>query len=131
MKIVVTVYIYVLIKLPVSKILCLYRQILENHLNKSVLENKKQQDILSHHQTQKEKELKSLKKIEIQLKEIWDSLEGDKAQHKRLKTEVCMNALIINIVNFLVRNTSVKSLDSPAREKGEDSYFTFLISSLL
>ncbi|NWZ38157.1 CC146 protein, partial [Brachypodius atriceps] len=68
------------------------RQILENNLNKCVLENKKQQDILSHHQTQKEKELKSLKKIEIQLKEIWDSLEGDKAQHKRLKTEAEINS---------------------------------------
>ncbi|XP_063253000.1 coiled-coil domain-containing protein 146 isoform X2 [Prinia subflava] len=63
------------------------RQILENNLNKCLLENKKQQDILSRHQTQKEKELKSLKKIELQLKEIWHSLEGDKAQHKRLKSE--------------------------------------------
>ncbi|NXT67939.1 CC146 protein, partial [Chaetops frenatus] len=63
------------------------RQILENNLNKCVLENKKQQDILSHHQTQKDKELKSFKKIELQLKGIWDSLERDKAQHKRLKSE--------------------------------------------
>uniref|UniRef100_A0A803VG51 Coiled-coil domain containing 146 n=1 Tax=Ficedula albicollis TaxID=59894 RepID=A0A803VG51_FICAL len=63
------------------------RQILENNLNKCVSENKKQQDILSHHQTQKDKELKSLKKIELQLKGIWDSLEGDKAKYKRLKSE--------------------------------------------
>lgn len=95
------------------------------------MENKKQQDLLSHHQTQKDKELKSLKKLDLQLKGIWDSLEGDKATHKRLKSEVCMNALIIKIVNFLVRNTSMKSLDSPTRGKGEDCYFTFLISSLL
>lgn len=95
------------------------------------MESKKQQDILGHHQTRKEKELKSLKKIELQLKEIWDSLEGDKAKHKRLTSEVCMNALIINIVNFLVRNTSVKSLDNPTTEKGEDIYFAFLISCLL
>ncbi|XP_063253004.1 coiled-coil domain-containing protein 146 isoform X6 [Prinia subflava] len=68
------------------------RQILENNLNKCLLENKKQQDILSRHQTQKEKELKSLKKIELQLKEIWHSLEGDKAQHKRLKSEAEINS---------------------------------------
>ncbi|NWH32052.1 CC146 protein, partial [Chloropsis hardwickii] len=68
------------------------RQILENNLNKCVLENKKQQDILSHHQTQKDKELKSLKKIELQLKGIWDSLEGDKAKHKRLKSEAEINS---------------------------------------
>ncbi|XP_058718379.1 coiled-coil domain-containing protein 146-like [Poecile atricapillus] len=67
------------------------RQILENNLNKCVLEKKKQQDILSHHQTQKDKELKSLKKIELQLKGIWDSLEGDKAKHKRLKSEAEIN----------------------------------------
>uniref|UniRef100_A0A8C3UHC9 Coiled-coil domain-containing protein 146 n=1 Tax=Catharus ustulatus TaxID=91951 RepID=A0A8C3UHC9_CATUS len=63
------------------------RQILENNFNKCIFESKKQQDILSHHQTQKDKELKSLKKIELQLKEIWDSLEGDKAKHRRLKSE--------------------------------------------
>ncbi|XP_053798344.1 coiled-coil domain-containing protein 146 isoform X1 [Vidua chalybeata] len=68
------------------------RQILENNLNKHVLENKNQQDILSHHQTQKDKELKSLKKIELQLKGIWDSLEGDKAKHKRLKSEAEINS---------------------------------------
>ncbi|NXQ25580.1 CC146 protein, partial [Alaudala cheleensis] len=68
------------------------RQILENNLSKRVLENKKQQDTLSHHQTQKDKELKSLKKIELQLKGIWDSLEGDKAKHKRLKSEAEINS---------------------------------------
>ncbi|NXR35667.1 CC146 protein, partial [Zosterops hypoxanthus] len=68
------------------------RQILENNLNKCLLESKKQQDILGHHQTRKEKELKSLKKIELQLKEIWDSLEGDKAKHKRLKSEAEINS---------------------------------------
>ncbi|KAM4902084.1 coiled-coil domain-containing protein 146 [Sylvia borin] len=68
------------------------RQILENNLNKCLLEKKKQHDILSHHQTQKEKELKSLKRIELQLKEIWDSLEGDKAKHKRLKSEAEINS---------------------------------------
>uniref|UniRef100_A0A8C3GYA9 Uncharacterized protein n=1 Tax=Corvus moneduloides TaxID=1196302 RepID=A0A8C3GYA9_CORMO len=94
------------------------RQILENNLNKCILENKKQQDILSHHQTQKDRELKHLKKLELQLKGICDSLERDKAKHKRLKSEVCMNALIIKIVNVLVRNTSMKSLDSPNRGKG-------------
>ncbi|NXH49967.1 CC146 protein, partial [Dicaeum eximium] len=68
------------------------RQILENNLNKCILENKKQQDILNHHQTQKDKELKNLKKLELQLKGIWDSLEGDKAKHKRLKSEAEINS---------------------------------------
>ncbi|XP_059329211.1 coiled-coil domain-containing protein 146 isoform X2 [Ammospiza nelsoni] len=63
------------------------RQILENNLDKCVSENKNQQDILSNHQTKKDKELKSLKKLELQLKSIWDSLEADKATHKRLKSE--------------------------------------------
>ncbi|NWR50300.1 CC146 protein, partial [Regulus satrapa] len=63
------------------------RQILENNLNKCVSKNKKQQDILSDHQTQKDKELKSIKKLELELKEILDSLEGDKAKYKRLKSE--------------------------------------------
>ncbi|XP_050841625.1 coiled-coil domain-containing protein 146 [Serinus canaria] len=63
------------------------RQILENNLNKRVSENKNQQDILSNHQTKKDKELKSLKKLELQLKGISDSLEADKATHKRLKSE--------------------------------------------
>ncbi|NWT09527.1 CC146 protein, partial [Vireo altiloquus] len=68
------------------------RQILENNLNKCVSENKKQQDILSHHQTQKDRELKYLKKLELQMKGICDSLERDKAKHKRLKSEAEINS---------------------------------------
>ncbi|XP_068892072.1 coiled-coil domain-containing protein 146 [Aphelocoma coerulescens] len=68
------------------------RQILDNNLNKCILENKKQQDILSHHQTQKDRELKHLKKLELQLKGICDSLERDKAKHKRLKSEAEINS---------------------------------------
>ncbi|NWV07451.1 CC146 protein, partial [Ptilonorhynchus violaceus] len=68
------------------------RQILENNLNKCILENKKQQDLLSHHQTQKDRELKNLKKMELQLNMIYDSLERDKAKHKRLKLEVYINS---------------------------------------
>ncbi|NWW37716.1 CC146 protein, partial [Panurus biarmicus] len=49
-------------------------------------------DRLDHHQTQKDKELKSLKRIELQLKGIWDSLEGDKAKRKRLKSEAEINS---------------------------------------
>ncbi|NWV55707.1 CC146 protein, partial [Daphoenositta chrysoptera] len=68
------------------------RQILENNLNKCVLENNKQRDTLSHHQTQKDRELKHLKNLELQLKGICDSLERDKAKHKRLKSEVYSNS---------------------------------------
>ncbi|NWR30633.1 CC146 protein, partial [Tachuris rubrigastra] len=64
------------------------REILENNLNKCILENKKQRDILTRMQTQKERELKNLKELEVQLGMIYDSLERDKAQHKRLKSEV-------------------------------------------
>ncbi|NXH87841.1 CC146 protein, partial [Edolisoma coerulescens] len=74
------------------------RQILENNLNKCVLENKKQQDILSHHQTQKDRELKHLKKLELQMKGICDSLEGDKAKHKRLKSEAEINSKKIAVL---------------------------------
>ncbi|NXF04079.1 CC146 protein, partial [Smithornis capensis] len=68
------------------------RGILENKLNKCILENKKQQDSLSHKKTQKERELKNLKMMEVQLKMIFDSLERDKAKHKRLKSEVETNS---------------------------------------
>ncbi|XP_027752323.1 coiled-coil domain-containing protein 146 isoform X5 [Empidonax traillii] len=70
------------------------REILENNLNKCILENKKQRDALTQKQTQKERELKNLKVLEVQLGMIYDSLERDKAQHKRLKSEVEMNAKI-------------------------------------
>ncbi|XP_010154472.1 PREDICTED: coiled-coil domain-containing protein 146, partial [Eurypyga helias] len=54
---------------------------------KCVLEKKKQHDILIHKQTQKDRELRNLKKMELQLHMIYDFLEQDKAQHKRLKLE--------------------------------------------
>ncbi|XP_052644907.1 coiled-coil domain-containing protein 146 isoform X4 [Harpia harpyja] len=63
------------------------REALEENLKKCVLEKKKQHDILIHKQTQKERELRNLKKMELQLNMIYDSLEQDKSQHKRLKSE--------------------------------------------
>ncbi|KAM9634205.1 coiled-coil domain-containing protein 146 isoform 2-T2 [Morphnus guianensis] len=63
------------------------REALEENLKKCVLEKKKQHDILIHKQTQKERELRNLKKMELQLNMIYDSLEQDKSQHKRLKLE--------------------------------------------
>ncbi|NWS97108.1 CC146 protein, partial [Mionectes macconnelli] len=68
------------------------REILENNLNKLILENKKQHDILTQKQTQKERDLKNLKALEVQLGMIYESLERDKAQHKRLKSEVEISA---------------------------------------
>lgn len=108
-KMIMPICIHVSVKLHVSKIPCLYRAALEENLKKCVLEKKKQHDILIHKQTQKERELRNLKKMELQLNMIYDSLEQDKSQHKRLKAEVCMNALIIRILNFLVRNLPMKS----------------------
>ncbi|XP_065599771.1 coiled-coil domain-containing protein 146 [Cyrtonyx montezumae] len=59
-----------------------------NHtLNKRIFEIKQQQEILIHKQAEKEKELRNLKKMELQLKMIYDSLEQDKLQHKKLKVE--------------------------------------------
>ncbi|KFZ67849.1 Coiled-coil domain-containing protein 146, partial [Podiceps cristatus] len=63
------------------------RDALEDNLNKRVLEKKKQHDILIHKQTQKDRELRNLKKMELQLNMIYDSLEQDKSQHNRLKLE--------------------------------------------
>uniref|UniRef100_A0A8C3PI66 Uncharacterized protein n=1 Tax=Calidris pygmaea TaxID=425635 RepID=A0A8C3PI66_9CHAR len=63
------------------------REALEENLNKCILENKLQHDILIQNQTQKDKELKNLKKMELQLNTIYDSLEQHKLQHKRLKLE--------------------------------------------
>ncbi|KFP63816.1 Coiled-coil domain-containing protein 146 [Cariama cristata] len=63
------------------------REILEDNLNKRVLEKKKQHDILIDKQTKKERELRNLKKMELQLNMIYDSLEQEKSQHKRLKLE--------------------------------------------
>lgn len=57
------------------------------------MEKKWQQDVLIQKQTQKDRELRNLKKIELQLNMIYDSLEQDKSQHKQLKLEVCMNTL--------------------------------------
>lgn len=87
-------------------------------MNKCALEKKEQSDILVHKQTQKDRELKVLKKMELQLNTIFDALERDKSQHKRLKLEVCMNALIRRIQNFTLRNLSMKSFDWS--QKGEE-----------
>lgn len=95
----------------------LYREALEKNLNKRALEKKGQADILIHKQAQKDRELKTLKKMELQLNTIFGALEQDKSQHKRLKLEVCMNALTIRILNFLLRNLPVKSFDGS--QKGE------------
>ncbi|KAM6420707.1 coiled-coil domain-containing protein 146 isoform 3-T4 [Pluvialis apricaria] len=63
------------------------REALEENLNKCLMEKKNQHDILIQKQTEKERELRNLKKMELQLNMIYDSLEQDKSQHKRLKLE--------------------------------------------
>ncbi|KFV42878.1 Coiled-coil domain-containing protein 146 [Tyto alba] len=63
------------------------RAALEDKLNKCVLEKKKQNDILIQKQTQKDRELKNLKKVDLELNMIYHSLEQDKSHHKRLKLE--------------------------------------------
>ncbi|XP_057278535.1 coiled-coil domain-containing protein 146 isoform X3 [Pezoporus wallicus] len=63
------------------------REALEKTLNKRDLEKKEQADILIHKQAQKDRELKTLKKMELQLNTIFGALEQDKLQHKRLKLE--------------------------------------------
>ncbi|XP_054255623.1 coiled-coil domain-containing protein 146 [Indicator indicator] len=64
------------------------RAALEDNLKTCVLEVKKQQDIFLHKQTQKDRELRNLKKMELQMNVIYDSLKQDKSQHERLKLEV-------------------------------------------
>ncbi|KAM9026094.1 coiled-coil domain-containing protein 146 [Ara ararauna] len=63
------------------------REVLEKKLNKCALEKKEQADVLIHKQTQKDRELKILKKMELQLNMIFGALERDKSQHKRLRLE--------------------------------------------
>ncbi|XP_054034492.1 coiled-coil domain-containing protein 146 [Dryobates pubescens] len=64
------------------------RAALEDNLRIRALEIKKQQDLFLHKQTQKDRELRNLKKMELQLNVIYDSLKQDKSQHERLKLEV-------------------------------------------
>nr|XP_013035860.2 coiled-coil domain-containing protein 146 isoform X1 [Anser cygnoides]XP_047924370.1 coiled-coil domain-containing protein 146 isoform X1 [Anser cygnoides] len=63
------------------------REVLEYNLKKCILEKKQKHDILIHKQTMKDRELRNLKKMELQLNVIYESLEQDKSQHKRLKSE--------------------------------------------
>lgn len=64
-----------------------------------------------HMQVEKDKELRNLKKMELQLNMIYESLEEDKSQHKTFKLEVCMNTLILRIPNFLPENSCMLYLD--------------------
>uniref|UniRef100_A0A663EGU8 Coiled-coil domain containing 146 n=1 Tax=Aquila chrysaetos chrysaetos TaxID=223781 RepID=A0A663EGU8_AQUCH len=64
------------------------REALEENLKKCVLEKKKQHDILIHKQTQKERELRNLKKMELQLNMIYDSLEQDNVLGLFLRQEL-------------------------------------------
>ncbi|KFU92740.1 Coiled-coil domain-containing protein 146 [Chaetura pelagica] len=61
---------------------------LEDDLKKCALEKKNQLDILIHMQTQKDREARSLKKIEFQLNTMSDFIKQDKSQHERLTLEV-------------------------------------------
>ncbi|OXB61674.1 hypothetical protein ASZ78_016150 [Callipepla squamata] len=63
------------------------RESLNHTLNKRIFKIKQLQEILIHKQGEKEKELRNLKKMELQLKMIYESLEQDKLQHKKLKVE--------------------------------------------
>ncbi|XP_035178440.1 coiled-coil domain-containing protein 146 isoform X2 [Oxyura jamaicensis] len=62
-------------------------EVLEYNLKKRILEKKQKHDTLIHKQTVKDRELRNLKKMELQLNVIYESLEQDKSQHKRLKSE--------------------------------------------
>ncbi|XP_069736276.1 coiled-coil domain-containing protein 146 [Phaenicophaeus curvirostris] len=64
------------------------REVLQENLNKCALEKKKQYYILTYQQAEKARELKELKKMELQLNVISDSLEQDKSQYKKLILEV-------------------------------------------
>ncbi|XP_072211174.1 coiled-coil domain-containing protein 146 [Excalfactoria chinensis] len=63
------------------------RDSLKQTLNERISEKKQQQETLIHMQVEKDKELKSLKKMELQLNMIYESMEQDKSQHKTLKVE--------------------------------------------
>lgn len=82
----------------------LYRDSLNQKLNERIFEKKQQQETLIYMQGEKDKELRNLKKMELQMKMIHESLQQEKSQHKTLKLEVCMNTLIRRIPNFLAEN---------------------------
>ncbi|XP_025048306.1 coiled-coil domain-containing protein 146 isoform X2 [Alligator sinensis] len=63
------------------------RTVLEITLHNCLLEKQKKHDILVNKQKEKEKNLRSLKKMELQLKIAQDSLEQVKSLHGRLKLE--------------------------------------------
>ncbi|XP_021240180.1 coiled-coil domain-containing protein 146 isoform X2 [Numida meleagris] len=63
------------------------RDSLNNTLNKRIFEKKEQHEILINKQAEKDKQLRNLKKMELQLNVIYESLEQDKSQHKKLKLE--------------------------------------------
>uniref|UniRef100_A0A7M4G0C6 Coiled-coil domain containing 146 n=1 Tax=Crocodylus porosus TaxID=8502 RepID=A0A7M4G0C6_CROPO len=66
------------------------RTVLEITLHNCLLEKQKNHDILVNKQKEKDKNLRSLKKMELQLKIAQDSLEQVKSLHGRLKLEVCI-----------------------------------------
>ncbi|POI24442.1 hypothetical protein CIB84_011808, partial [Bambusicola thoracicus] len=63
------------------------RDSLNHKLNERIFEKKQQQETLIHMQVEKDKELRNLKKMELQLKMIYESLQQEKSQHKTLKLE--------------------------------------------
>ncbi|XP_067420622.1 coiled-coil domain-containing protein 146 [Emydura macquarii macquarii] len=64
------------------------RAVLEIGLRNSLLEKQKQHDNLIHKQREKDRDLRNLKKMEMQLKIAYDSLEQIKLLHERLTLEV-------------------------------------------
>ncbi|XP_074873192.1 coiled-coil domain-containing protein 146 [Carettochelys insculpta] len=64
------------------------RALLEIGLHNCLLEKQKQHDNLIHKQREKDRDLRNLKKMEMQLKIAYDSLEQIKSLHERLTLEV-------------------------------------------
>lgn len=63
------------------------RDSLNQKLNERIFEKKQQQETLIYMQGEKDKELRNLKKMELQMKMIHESLQQEKSQHKTLKLE--------------------------------------------
>nr|XP_009667759.1 PREDICTED: coiled-coil domain-containing protein 146 [Struthio camelus australis] len=106
------------------------RKALEDYLKKRALEKEKQHDILIHKQKQKDREMRYLKKMELQLQMVYDSLHQIKSQHKRLKSEA--ETISKNNIPLLERRRELqKEIDMKKRSLAEEKMISNMDAHML
>ena len=84
---------------------CTYRATLEITLKHALADKKTEYDIYVKVQKEKERDSKSLKKIELQLKAAQDSLANIKIQHEKISLQVsCLRNICVCVINGLQSN---------------------------